>query len=401
MHTYCKNANILDPAEIRKAAIDCLWRKSHRQDTIEFFCSLSGETKHQVQSRLHGNKLRALVYYIELFVPIAQKEIKERQLILKPIVYREKKDGISGKTRRIGIQDVKQQIYDYLAVNNLQDILRRLGEYQCASIPGRGQSYGQRAIKRWLRNKRIRYAGKCDIQKCYQSIDQEKLFAFLRPKIKNESLMWFIETLVRTFGSGLSIGSYLSQFLCNLYLSELYHYISEQLVTKRKHRNGTVETVPLIQHVVFYMDDILMLGTNKKYMHRAVKLVIAKAKEMGLTIKPDWRVFALKVDDKLSGQFVDMIGVRFYHNHQTIRRRTFRRLRRTMVKIRMRRKRHKSIPLNLARRAVAYYGNLLATDSFSVMRKYDMQRSIAISKKVISHAESKIHDATAGIEGLP
>ena len=39
-----------------------------------------------------------------------------------------------------------------------------------------------------------------------------------------------INKLISTFESGLSIGSYLSQFLCNLYMSQLYHEISETCI---------------------------------------------------------------------------------------------------------------------------------------------------------------------------
>ena len=42
----------------------------------------------------------------------------------------------------------------------MKPLLKRIGEYQCSSIKGRGQSYGIRAIKRWLKDKRIRHIGK-------------------------------------------------------------------------------------------------------------------------------------------------------------------------------------------------------------------------------------------------
>lgn len=63
-----------------------------------------------------------------------------------------------------------------------------------------------------MRNKNIRYAGQCDISKCYPSIDRYKLMEFLRKYIKNEPLLELIEMLIMTFDTGLSIGSYLSQY---------------------------------------------------------------------------------------------------------------------------------------------------------------------------------------------
>lgn len=93
-----------------------------------------------------------------------REEIIQNNIKFKPIWYKNKIDASSQKVRRIGIQNIKQQIYDYIAVEAMGDILKRIGEYQCAALKGRGQSYGIKAIKRWMRNKNIRYAGQCDIK---------------------------------------------------------------------------------------------------------------------------------------------------------------------------------------------------------------------------------------------
>ena len=69
---------------------------------------------------------------IELLTTQIISEISNRELKLKPIWYKSKKDGSSRKIREIGIQDVKQQIYDYIAVNAMKPLLKRIGEYQCS-----------------------------------------------------------------------------------------------------------------------------------------------------------------------------------------------------------------------------------------------------------------------------
>ena len=71
---------------------------------------------------------------------------------------------------------------------------------------------------------------------------------FLRKHIKNDILLWLIETIINTFDKGLSIGSYLSQFLCNLYLSQLYHEISHMHKIRKSRRNKTSEYISLIKH---------------------------------------------------------------------------------------------------------------------------------------------------------
>ena len=129
----------------------------------------------------------------------------------------------------------------------MQPILCRIGANQCASIKGKGCIYGVRKIRRWLRNKSLKYFAKTDIRKCYESIDRKMLMDFLRKRIKNDLLLWLIETLISTFDKGLSIGSYLSQFLCNIYLSQLYHEISHMHRYRKKRKTGEKEYISLVK----------------------------------------------------------------------------------------------------------------------------------------------------------
>jgi len=217
--------------------------------------------------------IKAIFRFVELLIDQIRIELFDRNLKFIPIWYRDKIDASNGKLRRIGIQNVKQQIYDYIAVEGLSDILRRIGEHQYASIKGRGQLAGAKRISRWMRNKNLRCIGKADVKKCFPSIDHGLLMNFLNKRIKNDDLLWLIQTLIDTFEQGLSIGSYLSQYLCNLYMSQLYHEISENMYRIRKKRDGTMQRVNLTSHVLIYMDDIFITGTNTKDLHKAMKLI--------------------------------------------------------------------------------------------------------------------------------
>lgn len=391
MKTYCKGLDICNRDLIAQSIWECIRGKLHRRDTLELLSSFTIYTPKRLSKMIKDTSGKVLKPIIELLTNQIISEISNRKLKLKPIWYKSKKDGSSGKIREIGIQDVKQQIYDYIAVNAMKPMLKRIGEYQCSSIKGRGQSCGIRAIKRWLKDKRIRHIGKADIQKCYESIDKKKLMNFLSCRIKNESLLWLIDTLINTFKKGLSIGSYLSQFLCNLFLSQLYHYISENLYRIRKHRDGTCTRVKLVYHVLFYMDDIIILGTNLKDIKIAMKKILEYTKSLGLLVKKDWQIFSLDNNNKI---FIDMMGVKFYRTHCTIRRRVFRRIRKTFSLLDRLRRTCQIVPMKLIRRAIAYYGKLLATNSFILMKRYNIQSNICFCKGVISY-ESKISGATA------
>lgn len=389
MKRYCKKVDITDRKLIQKAVHKCLKKKYKRNDTQRMFSEYTGLSPEFIKGVLDEFGMEALRPLIETVVDGIREEIIQGNIHFAPMWYKEKIDASSQKARRIGIQNIKQQIYDYIAVEAMRDFLRRIGEYQCAALKGKGQSYGTKAIRRWMRNKNIRYAGQCDISKCYPSVDRNKLMEFLKKYIKNEPLLKLIEMLIMTFETGLSIGSYLSQYLCNVFLSQIYHTIAEKMFRIRKKRNGTVERIKLVAHQLFFMDDILILGTNAKDIHKAMKTVIQKAAEMGLKIKDSWMVFTTVKKRKDDGHFIDIMGVRIYRHHITIRRRVFLRVRRAYKKAQALIKQKKRIPVWLARKCVSYKGILDHTNSQNIERRYNTSKTIRKCKGVISY-ESKV-----------
>ena len=358
---------------------------------MTLFSELSGLTKNQIYYINKKFGKRALFSIVENLIDVIRNELINKKISFPKIYYRDKKDPSSGKLRHIGIQNVKQQIYDYIAIEGLKPFFCRIGVHQYASIKGRGQIEGTRRISRWLRNKSLKYFAKLDIKKCYPSIPQCKLMEFLRKHIKNDMLLWLIETLLNTFKEGgLSIGSYLSQFLCNLYLSELFHKIGHYHKT-RKHKDGTIEYIRLVHHRLFYMDDIFIVGTAAKNIHKAIKLIIKDAKALGLKIKENW--FVRKMNScsrKEEKDFVDMMGIRIYRTHTTIRKHVFKRIRRIYMRVYKRIKTHLKVFLKLARKCISYYGLIKNTNSFKVKQKYHVDKVMKICKGVIGNYEGEI-----------
>lgn len=374
---------------ISRATYNCLRGKYYRNDTLQLLSTVSGLTPNQLYYIMKKFSIKVIFRFVELLIDQIRIELFDRNLKFIPIWYRDKIDASNGKLRRIGIQNVKQQIYDYIAVEGLSDILRRIGEHQYASIKGRGQLAGAKRISRWMRNKNLRCIGKADINKCFPSINHGLLMNFLNKRIKNDDLLWLIQTLIDTFEQGLSIGSYLSQYLCNLYMSQLYHEISENMYRIRKKRDGTMQRVNLTSHVLIYMDDIFITGTNTKDLHRAMKLIIKYCKnKLGLTIKKSWVIATCKFWNKAhDNDFVDMMGFRIYRWHMTIRKYVFKRIRRCCLRLLRRWKSHKMIPIEQARKCLSYWGILKHTNSFGIIRKYKVTQIMGFCKKVV-----KIYD---------
>ena len=222
MKRYCKNIK-LDAEWIKASMRECLSDKWIRLDVADFLTEFYPE---DVTARQMEHMLQQNVSLADSLMDKAAKriewEIKNRKVTFPEIRYSVRYDGNSGKLREIGVESIKQQIYDYVAVNALMELFeRKIGRYQCASVPRRGQVYGKKAIERWMRKTpdKTRVAAKADVRHCYPSINTSKLMRFLRKQVKNEDLLYLVETLVRSYKQGLSIGSYLSQWICNYYLS--------------------------------------------------------------------------------------------------------------------------------------------------------------------------------------
>lgn len=379
MKRYCKEVNILDMDFLRRCARDCLKKKWKRNDVTRFFVRLTGWSKDEVTACIKGKNREPLIEYA---AQTMQRQLAAKELKFPAIWYKEKVDSSSQKLRTIGIQNVAQQLYDYVAVYAMEDLMRRIGEYQCASIPGRGPLYGVHHVKRWLKERGTIYAVQMDVQKCFPSIPQERVLAMVDKYVANGEVCWLVRELVHTFGVGLSIGSYLSQYLCNLYLSQLYHEITERMYYTRRGKR-----IRLVKHTLFYMDDLLLIGNNAKSLNKAAKLTEKYAKDhLGLTIKPRWSV--RKIEGKA---FIDTMGFRLYRDHVTIRKRVFLRVRRA-YKAPLG---HAKPTLRQAQKCTSYSGIIKHSSSQKLAEKYKIYKTIRASRRVVSNA-SKLRRRTTG-----
>lgn len=403
MKRYCKNIK-LDADWIKSSMLECLSDKWDRLDVAGFLAEYQ-ESRELLPKRAVMRMIRADRTWAEPLIHKAAtemaQEIRDRKVSFPAIRYSMRYDGNSGKIREIGVESIKQQVYDYVAVNALMELFnRKIGKYQCASIPGRGQVYGKKAIEKWIRKNpaKTRVGAKGDVHHCYPSINIRKLMRFLRKQVKNEDLLYLVETLVRSYKQGLSIGSYLSQWLCNYYLSFAYHYAEQKLEKVRKTKRGPAKRVRLIYAVIFYMDDILILGPRKADVRKAMQLLVKFFKdELDLEIKANWKLFQVDYigkDGRHHGDCIDMMGYKIYRDHTEVRRNIFLRSRRAFVRLRKQVQRRIGIALDIAYRCVSYFGWYKNSDSTNFKKKYGIEQLMKYAKRRVS-IESKIHNRTA------
>ena len=355
---YCKDIDITDRDFISIAVRDCIKKKLSRKDTIELFCQYSGLPYNSINRIVKHDYSKGYIDgIIETVIDGIRQEIIYRSYVVKPIHYQTKIDGNSGKIRQIGIQDVKQQLYDYIAAYGLWELFTaKIGYYQCSALENKGQIFGVKALKKWVDDHHIRYAIQSDIRHFYDTIDIDVLKDMLRRDVKNEPLLHLTFFLIDTFDKGLAIGSYLSQLLACYYLSLAYHYVTEQCYRIRKHKDGTQSRVNLVEHALWFADDCILLGSNLKDLKKAHKLYAQFCDgKLHIEVKPNVKIIDLQTE------YIDMMGYKVSRKNVTIRSSDFIRLRRNQKRVESYHDYY--IPLHEARGFSSRSGALMHSDS--------------------------------------
>lgn len=287
-----------------------------------------------------------------------------------PYIEKTIEDGATKKIRTIyKPRYYPDQIIHWALMLQLQPIIMRgMYQYSCGSVPGRGTGYGQKMLRKWLDSdrKHTKYCLKMDISKFYPSVNNEKLKSMFRRMIKDEDCLWLIDEIIDS-AEGLPIGNYTSQWFSNFFLQGLDHYIKEQLGVK---------------YYLRYVDDLVLLGSNKKKLHKARIAVAEYLIGIGLIIKGDWQVF--RVDKRA----IDFLGFRFYRNKTILRKRNALRIKRRLQKI----KKKGHLNYKDACAVVSYWGWVKRSDSYRFYHKY-MEPIVSIkkAKRTVSNYAKGLH----------
>lgn len=369
--------------------------KIKRKDFQVMACQYSRYSVKEIQLAKEQRNKSVIIEIAEELSDEVCRRIKARELGLPPIRFFKRIDGISLKEREISHESPLQQVFDAVTVEALQPLFKaKVMPYQCASIRGRGQVRGKRAIERWLRRKKLaQYYVKGDVKSCFKSIKKKPLMQLLRRDIhKNPVLLWLISELLDTYymvengviiDMGLVIGTLLSQWLCNYAMSYLYRYM-DTLTRVRNGKRGA-KTVRLVRHLLFYMDDILALGKRAADLKSAMVKASRWAKKyLGITIKDTWQVISTAKNS------IDMMGYVVGYRHTVIRARIFIRARRQFLRAERWLRKNKRLSLRRARSVVCYAGYFMHSDSTRICAKLDFGRIFKIAKRDVSYYSAKL-----------
>ena len=196
--------------------------------------------------------------------------------------------------------------------------------FTCASLPKRGIHTASKILNSYLQNHpdETTYYLKIDIKKFYPSINRKILKELLRKLFKDKDLLYELDNIIDSFdhndiyklnlteeeksiycqpGRGVPVGSYLSQYLANFYLSYFDHWLVEECGCR---------------FVIRYMDDIVILGNSKEFLHNvlcAIKIYLNE--NLDLKIKSSYFIAP-------TSKGIDIVGYRHFYGYKLVRKKT-------------------------------------------------------------------------------
>lgn len=281
-------------------------------------------------------------------------------------------DDSSQKWRRIKMVPFwPDGIVHWLLVTSMKPVLMRgMHPWSCASVPGRGGIRIHRRLKTALRSdpKGTKYACEMDVAQFYPSISPKRLIWALARKIKDKRFLKIVYDIMVSCGGGLAIGYFINQWLANYFLESLDHFIS---------------ALPGVKYMTRHMDNITILGPNKKLLHKARKLIAEfMHKKLGLRMKRNWQVYPT------AKRMVSAVGYRFARTHIIMRKRNFLRLTRQCRRVKKRLDAGLPIALSQATGLLSRIGFLHHCNSHKARVKYVDPIGIKHLKEVVRY-ESK------------
>lgn len=255
-----------------------------------------------------------------------------------------------GKTRHISaLPFYPDRIIHWVLTLTTRDIfMRTFSARSYAAIPGRGTHKALRDLKASLRTGRYTHALKMDVHHYFESIDKAILMKDLTRRIKDPAILSLYREVIFGYpGSGIPIGNLTSQYLANLYLSDLDHFLAEKYHAR----------------AFRYMDDIIVLGWSTAWLRRVKTVTEQELAKKGLRLNANWQIINLD-------EGVDFIGYRSFRTYTLLRKATKRRLIRKMKRINRALDRGAEADTPIRSCIASYRGILSWCDGFRLHQRY-------------------------------
>ena len=232
-------------------------------------------------------------------------------------------------------------------------ITKTFTNFTCASIPNRWWKQAIKLMDKYMKDEEwTKYCLKMDIKKFYPSINHKILKQLIRKKISCKDTLDLLDMIIDShpWHKWLPIGSYLSQYLANYYLTYFDHWLKEELK---------------IKYIVRYMDDIVIFWPSKEYLWKMFgQIKEYLSNNLHLTIKKNYQIFPTAI------RWVDFVWYRFFYWYRLYRKRTCKKFKEKMKKIKIKHSEWKFINYREWASINSYVGWLMHCDSYRLYIKY-------------------------------
>lgn len=246
--------------------------KSWKNVTLENICEIEN-IKYAKQQASRGKRNRqSVIALTDDKLIVLSKQMQDGTYRPQPTKRFDKIDKYTGKIRTIDCPAFVDQVVDHALVQYLEPHMTKFFHYgACASIVGKGINYARKLIRRCAIKDRkgAHYVIKADIRKFYSNVDLSILMAKLAKYIRDKRVLDLIRTRISQTDKGLLLGSYLSQWLANFYLTSLDRAIA-QLEPKT---------------YVRYMDNITIIFKSKRKVKLAIQALKRECADLNVEIK--------------------------------------------------------------------------------------------------------------------
>lgn len=223
---------------------------------------------------------------------------------------REIYDGIKKKKRVIAVlRFYPDQCIHHAFVQVFREIVEHgADKFSCGCVPGKGTDGARKMIKHWIKSDPIGTSKvlKLDVHHCYPTMNHEALRQKLEKKIKDRKFLNLAFKLIASYQQpmadhtrmlpevdavGIPVGLYTSPWFCNFFFQDIDHMIAEKTGAK---------------HHTRYVDDIVLFDSNKRRLHKALRMIADELRKVKMQVKANWQVFPLK------DRPLDFLGYKFH-----------------------------------------------------------------------------------------
>ena len=257
------------------------------------------------------------------------------------------------KERKISALPFKDRVVQHALCNIIEPLFDKYMfscSYACRKGKGthRCMMKARKIIQAVTKNKPLFFL-KMDFRKFFPSINRTILYKEINRKIKDKHILWLLNQIIPLSGSGLPIGNLTSQLFANVYGTIFDRYVKQSL---------------LVKYYVRYMDDTIILSTDKSYLKSLLQKITQFVKNKLHLEFSKWYIENIK-------KGLNFVGYRIFRTYTLIRKSSVIRCKRKIQSYLYNKNYDK-----LYKSLVSWYGHIQWANSYNLRQYIEKQINI-------------------------